>query len=190
MILGLTGSIGMGKSTTAQMFRDLGVPVWDADAVVYALYAVGGAATQAVGARFPGTLRDGAIDRAALRTAINKDPETSLDALNNIVHPLVAKDRADWMRGRANRLVVWDVPLLFEAGAAEACDRIAVVSVESDIQRARILERGTMTDAEIDTILARQMSDADKRARADYIIDTSTLETARAAVAAIVGELT
>lgn len=190
MILGLTGSMGMGKSTTAQMFRDLGVPVWDADAVVHDLYAPGGAAIDPVSARFPGVCKGDTIDRAALRAAINAEPETALDALNAIVHPLVAQNRTNWMVGRTDPLVVWDVPLLFEAGGAKACDKIAVVTVDALTQRARILERGTMSEAELDLILSRQMPDADKRARADYIIDTRTLESARAAVAAIVEELT
>lgn len=190
MILGLTGSIGMGKSTAAQMFRDLGVPVWDADAVVHSLYAAGGAAVGPVAARFPDVLRDKAIDRTALRAALRMEPKRGLDALDAIVHPLVSRNRAVWMDERTEPLVVWDVPLLFETGGAGNCDRIAVVSVDAETQRARILERNTMTEAEVDTILARQMPDADKRARADYIIDTSTIETARAAVAAIVEELT
>ena len=190
MILGLTGSIGMGKSTTAQMFRDLGVPVWDADAVVHALYAPGGAAVAPVAARFPEALQDDRIDRTALRRALRAEPETGLPALDAIVHPLVAQDRERWMAGRENELVVWDVPLLFEAGGAEACDRIAVVTTDAATQRTRILSRGTMTKAELDLILSRQMPDADKRARADYIIETSTLPAARRAVAAIVEELT
>ncbi|CTQ49173.1 dephospho-CoA kinase [Jannaschia donghaensis] len=190
MILGLTGSIGMGKSTTAQMFRDRGIAVWDADAVVHALYAPGGAAIAPVAARFPGVRKGDTIDRAALRAAINAQPDTALDDLNTIVHPLVAADRARWMRNRADTLVVWDVPLLFETGTADACDRIAVVTVDADTQRARILERGTMTPSEVDLILSRQMPDADKRARADYIIETTDMETARAAVDRIVEELT
>ncbi len=189
MILGLTGSIGMGKSTTAAMFRDLHVPVWDADAAVHALYGPGGAAVAPVAARFPGVLRAGAIDRAALRAAIAAEPRTALGALDAIVHPLVAADRAAWMEGRRAGLVVWDVPLLFEAGGADACDRIAVVSAPPDVQRARTLARGTMTPEDLDTILARQMPDADKRDRADYIIPTDDMETARAAVARIVEEL-
>ncbi|MCK0168440.1 dephospho-CoA kinase [Jannaschia sp. S6380] len=189
MILGLTGSIGMGKSTAAAMFRDLGVPVWDADAAVHALYGPGGAAVVPVVARFPGVGGAGGIDRAALRTALAAEPEAALDALDAIVHPLVAADRAVWMEGHGG-LVVWDVPLLFETGLDAECDRVAVVSVDAGTQRRRILDRGTMSGAELDLILSRQMPDADKRARADYVIPTTDMETARAAVARIVAELT
>ncbi|WP_179381394.1 dephospho-CoA kinase [Jannaschia marina] len=190
MILGLTGSMGMGKSTTAQMFRDLGVPVWDADATVHALYAEGGAAVEPVARRFPGTRTETGIDRSALRAALNAEPETGLDALNAIVHPLVAADRGAWTVKQGAGLVVWDVPLFFETGTDAACDRVAVVTVDAETQRARILARGTMSPAELDLILARQMPDADKRARADYIIETTDMDRARSRVAEIVEELT
>ena len=186
-ILGLTGGIGMGKSTTAAMFRDLGVPVWDADAVVHRLYARGGAAVAPLAAAFPASIREGAVDRAALRAVIAADPD-ALGRIEAIVHPLVAKDRAAFLTGRTG-LAVLDVPLLFETGLDVAVDRVAVVSVPEDLQRARVLGRGTMDAAQFEAIRAKQMSDADKRARADYIIDTSTMEGARAAVAAIVEEL-
>ena len=186
-ILGLTGGIGMGKSTTAAMFRDLGVPVWDADAVVHRLYARGGAAVAPLAAAFPASIREGAVDRAALRAVIAADPD-ALGRIEAIVHPLVAKDRAAFLTGRTG-LAVLDVPLLFETGLDAAVDRVAVVSVPEDLQRARVLGRGTMDAAQFEAIRAKQMSDADKRARADYIIDTSTMEGARAAVAAIVEEL-
>ena len=186
-ILGLTGGIGMGKSTTAAMFRDLGVPVWDADAVVHRLYARGGAAVAPLAAAFPASIREGAVDRAALRAVIAADPD-ALGRIEAIVHPLVAKDRAAFLTGRTG-LAVLDVPLLFETGLDAAVDRVAVVSVPEDVQRARVLGRGTMDAAQFEAIRAKQMSDADKRARADYIIDTSTMEGARAAVAAIVEEL-
>lgn len=189
MILGLTGSIGMGKSTTAAMFRDLGVPVWDADAAVHALYAPGGAAVEPVAARFPRARRDAGIDRGALRAALADGPPGAVDALNGIVHPLVAEDRARWMAGRGPGLVVWDVPLLFETGLAAECDRVAVVSVDAATQRTRLRARGGMSEAEIDLLLARQMPDADKRVRADYVIETTDMETARAAVARIAAEL-
>ncbi|WGH80289.1 dephospho-CoA kinase [Jannaschia ovalis] len=187
IVLGLTGSIGMGKSTTAQMFRDLGVPVWDADATVHRLYAPGGAAVGPMAEAFPAAIRDGAVDRAALRAIITRDPQ-ALRRIEAIVHPRVAADRAAFLETDAP-LVVLDIPLLFETGAEGQVDRIAVVSAPADLQRARVLERGTMSEAELDAILARQVPDADKRARADYIIPTTDLETARAAVAAIVGEL-
>lgn len=187
MILGLTGSIGMGKSTTAQMFRDLGVPVWDADAVVHRLYAPGGAAVAPMAAAFSEAVRDGAVDRAALRDLVARDP-AALAVVEGIVHPFVAADRAAFLQVSAP-LVVLDIPLLFETGADAQVDRIAVVSAPAPLQRARVLERGTMTEAQLDAILARQMPDADKRARADYIIDSTDMDTARAAVARIVEEL-
>lgn len=189
MILGLTGSIGMGKSTTAQMFADLGVPVWDADATVHALYAPGGAAVAPIAARFPAVRRNGAIDRTALRSALKSDPSQGLSDLNTIVHPLVAQSRADWLARQTKGLVVLDVPLLFETGGDRFCDKVAVVSTDAATQRARIFARGTMTEADLEMILSQQMPDADKRALADYIIPTDNIESARAAVAAIVEEL-
>ena len=188
MILGLTGSIGMGKSTTAQMFRDLGVPVWDADATVHRLYAKGGAAVEPIMALFPDALRDGAIDRTVLRAIIAADTG-ALTKIEAVVHPLVAQDRAEFLKTQAPLLVL-DIPLLFETGADATVDRIAVVTVPPEIQRARVLERGTMTASEFDAILARQVPDADKRARADYIIPTTDMQTARDAVTDIVAELT
>lgn len=186
--LGLTGSIGMGKTTTAAMFRDLGVPVWDADATVHRLYAPGGAAIGPMAEAFPQAIRSGAVDRDVLR-GIATDPK-ALRRIESIVHPLVAADRAAFLLAHPAPLVVLDIPLLFETGAEAEVDRVAVVTAPAEIQRARIRERGTMTEAQIDAILARQMPDADKRARADYIIETMTLPQARAAVARIVEDLT
>ena len=183
-VLGLTGSIGMGKSTTAAMFREAGVPVWDADAAVHRLYAPGGAAVAPVAALVPAALDPGGgIDRARLRAALVADPGL-LDRLNAIVHPLVARDRAAFLAAHPVPVVVLDVPLLFESGGAAACDGIAVVSAPPEVQRARVLARG-MTEAELDMILARQMPDARKRELADFVIDTRTLDGARAAVADI-----
>ena len=189
IVLGLTGSIGMGKTTTAAMFRDRGVPVWDADAVVHRLYAPGGPAPARLEAAFPGTVKDGAVDRDALRAVVAADP-SALDRINAIVHPLVAEDRAAFLAAADAPLVVLDVPLLFETGLDAAVDRVAVVSTDAATQRARVLARGTMTAADLDAILSRQMPDAEKRARADYIIDTSNLDVAQDAVSRIVEELT
>ena len=191
IVLGLTGSIGMGKTTTAAMFRDRGVPVWDADAAVHRLYAPDGPAPPLLEAALPGTTTpDGGVDRAALRARISCDPAL-LDNVNAIVHPLVAERRKAFLEAHADAaLVVLDVPLLFETGLQDACDRTAVVSADAATQRDRVLARGTMTPAGLDAILSRQMPDADKRARADYVIDTTTLGTARDAVDAIIGELT
>ncbi|MFB2595791.1 dephospho-CoA kinase [Paracoccus sp. p4-l81] len=188
--LGLTGSIGMGKSTTAAMFADAGVPVWDADAAVHRLYAPGGAAVAPLVAAFPGLGPD-AIDRDALRRLIDADP-TALTRIEAIVHPLVAADRADFI-ARATRdgadLVVLDIPLLFETGAQDQMDAVAVVSAPADIQRARVLARPGMTPARLDMILSRQMPDAEKRARATHIIDTLTLDATRAQVHTLIAQL-
>lgn len=187
--LGLTGSIGMGKSTTAQMFRDAGHPVWDADQAVHRLYAPGGAAVAPVAAAFPGALRDGRIDRDALKAAIAADP-AALDRLSSIVHPLVAADREDFMtRHVAAPVVVLDIPLLYENGSQTLMDGVAVVSTDPAIQRRRVLERPGMTPEMLALMLSRQMPDADKRARADWIIPTDTLESARRAVHGIVTEI-
>lgn len=189
IVLGLTGSIGMGKSTTAQMFRDLGVPVWDADAAVHDLYAVGGAAVAPMADAFPDAVTDGAVDRAALKTIIARNSD-ALKQIEGIVHPLVAANRAAFLAGATAPLVVLDIPLLFETGADAQMDKIAVVSCPADVQRDRVLARGSMTPAQFEMILAKQMPDAEKRARADYVIDTLTLDGAAAQVAAIVAELT
>lgn len=188
-LLGLTGSIGMGKSTTAAMFRELGHPVWDADEAVHRLYGVGGAAVAPVAAAFPAALQDGAIDRGALKEALAAEPE-ALARLEEIVHPLVAADRgafvADHLRAP---LIVLDIPLLFESRIRPRMDGIAVVSADAATQRARVLARPGMTPQMLEMILARQLPDAEKRARADWVIPTDTLEAARAAVAAIVKEI-
>ncbi len=180
-VLGLTGSIGMGKSTTAAMFRDEGVPVWDADAAVHRLYAPGGAAVPGVAALVPGAARDGAVDRGRLREALEADP--SLFArLEAVVHPLVAEDRARFLRGADADVVVLDVPLLFERGIEGECDGVAVVSASAETQMARVLARPGMDRAAAEMLLARQMPDGHKRARATWVIPTETLDGARAAV--------
>ena len=182
-VLGLTGSIGMGKSTTARMFADEGLPVWDADATVHRLYQPGQPAAQAVKTLFADAIDpDGSVNRAKLRALIQTDPG-ALDRLNAAVHPLVAADRARFLKdNEAAAIVLLDVPLLFEIGLDTACDAVAVVSAPPEDQRRRVLDRGGMTEAEFQTILARQLPDAEKRARADYIIPTTSLEAARQAV--------
>ncbi len=188
-LLGLTGGIGMGKSTTAQMFRDLGHPVWDADEAVHRLYAAGGAAVAPVAAVFPDALRDGAIDRTALKAALASDPH-ALARLERIVHPLVAADRMGFIdRHRDRDLVILDIPLLFEGGYQDQVDGVAVVSTDAETQRQRVLARPGMTEETFQMILARQMPDTEKRARADWIIPTDTLEAARAAVERICTEV-
>lgn len=181
-LLGLTGSIGMGKSTAAQMFRDLGHPVWDADAAVHELYAPGGGAVAPVAAAFPGTERDGGIDRAALRRALAADP-LGFQRLEGIVHPLVAADRAGFVARHADApIVVLDIPLMYETGADAAMDGVAVVSAPAGVQRARVMARAGMTEENFQMILSRQMPDAEKRRRADWIIPSDTMADARAAI--------
>ncbi len=189
-LLGLTGSIGMGKSTTAAMFRDAGCPVWDADQTVHDLYAPGGGAVAPVGRHFPTALRDGGIDRNALKLALAGNPD-AMDLLEAIVHPLVAASRRDFIAAHADSpLIVLDIPLLYEGGADAFLDGVAVVSTDPATQTARVMARPGMTADLLSMILARQMPDADKRARADWIIPTDTLDGARAAVMALVHTIT
>jgi dephospho-CoA kinase len=189
IILGLTGSIGMGKSTTAAMFREAGVPVYDADAAVHASYAPGGACVDAVGAAVPGVVRDGAVDREALRQAVLGRPE-EMKRLNSVVHPIIGSLRKSFFQdaeAAGADLVVLDVPLLFEGGGERRMDAVAVVTASSEVQRARVLLREGMTPERLEAILAHQMPDAEKRARADFVIDTSQgLDPVRAQVAEII----
>lgn len=188
-LLGLTGSIGMGKSTTAKMFAAEGVPVWDADATVHALYASGGAAVASIEAAFPGVVIDGAVDRARLRAALAGNKQ-ALSELESIVHPLTTTSRAAFIADHADAdLILLDIPLLYETGAQAACDAVLVVTAPPEVQRARVLERGTMTEAELEMILARQLPDAEKRARADHVIETLTLEQTRAAVRNLISKI-
>lgn len=189
-ILGLTGSIGMGKSTTAQMFADEGIPVWDADATVHRLYQPGQPAAVAIARLFPTAIgTDGQVNRATLRTLIQANP-TVLDRLNAAVHPLVAADRADFIKSQSTaEILLLDVPLLYETGLDKACDAVAVVSAPPEMQRDRVLARGQMTESELLTILARQLPDAEKRQRATYIIPTTSLEAARQAVKDVLSDI-
>ena len=188
-VLGLTGGIGMGKSTALAMFEGLGAATWDADEAVRRLYAPGGAGVEAIAAIRPGAVRDGAVDRTALKAWIAVDPG-ALPALDAAIHPLVAADRAAFVAGARAPLAVCDVPLLFETGGEAGMDAAATVSVPAEVQRSRVLARGTMDGAALDRILARQMTDAERRARADYVIETADMDAARAAVERIFGEMT
>jgi dephospho-CoA kinase len=188
ILVGLTGSIGMGKSTTAQMFRDAGCAVWDADAAVHRLYAAGGGAVAPIAAIWPEAVTEGAVDRGRLKTIIATDPAT-LHQIEAIVHPLVGQDRTAFIGAQDADIVVLDVPLLFETGGDYRVDHTVVASADAATQRARVLARGTMTAEQFDTILAKQMPDADKRARADFLVVTDTLDHARAQVQAIVATL-
>ncbi len=189
-VLGLTGSIGMGKSTTAGFFREEGIPVWDADEAVHRLYGKGGEAAPKIAAVWPKAVHDGQVDRAELKRWIAEEPD-ALKILEEIVHPLVAKDRAAFLESHKSAgLVVLDIPLLFETGGDARMDGVLVVSVHADIQRKRVLERDTMTPEMFESILSRQMPDAEKRKRADFIIETRELEQTRADVKTLIAKLT
>lgn len=187
-LLGLTGSIGMGKSTTAQMFADQGCAVWDADAAVHRLYAKGGAAVPAFEAAFPRAVIDGEISRAALKDIIGQDP-TALKKIEAIVHPLVGEDRREFLQNAASEIVVLDIPLIFETGGKKRMDAVACVTVSAEIQQERVLARGTMTLEQFENIRAKQMPNDEKCALSDYVIETDTLDHARAQVQAIIVDI-
>ena len=191
-VLGLTGSIGMGKSATAGLFRQAGIPVHDSDAAVHRLYEADGAAARAIGAAFPGTLApDGAVDRRRLGARVLDDAE-AMRRLEGLVHPLVAAESRAFLAAHEDApLVVLDIPLLFETGGEARCDAVLVVSAPEAVQRARVLARPGMSESAFQAILARQMPDGEKRARADFTIDTGLgFAHAKAEVARIVAELT
>lgn len=185
--VGLTGSIGMGKSTVAAMFRDEGVPVFDADAEVHRLQRAGTPVTAAIEARFPGTTGPDGVDRATLGAAVLGN-DGAMAALEAIVHPAAGAARAAFLADHADApIVVFDIPLLFETGGENGVDSVVVVSAAPDVQRARTLERPGMTAAKFDAILARQTPDAEKRARADFVIATDTsIDLTRAAVRRVI----
>lgn len=190
IVLGLTGSIGMGKSTTAQMFVDLGIPVNDADAVVHDLYQ--GEAVAPMEKAFPGVVTDGRVDRAKLSAVLAAEP-SRFKELEAIIHPLVRQREQEFLqrhRTLETPIVVLDIPLLYETGGEGRVDAVVVVSADAAIQRERVLKRPGMTPEKFDLILSRQMPDAQKRAKADYIIDTGEgLDSARTQVAALVDRL-
>ncbi|MDE4175715.1 dephospho-CoA kinase [Phaeobacter sp. PT47_59] len=186
--LGLTGSIGMGKSTTAKIFAELGCAVWDADAAVHRLYGLGGAAVAPMAEAFPEAIKDGVVDRGALKEIISRDP-SALSTIEKIVHPLVAEDRAEFRRNADSDILVFDIPLLFETGGEAAMDAVACVWVDAETQKQRVLDRGTMTVEQFTQILQKQMPIEDKRARADYVIETDTMEHARAQVEEILKDI-
>ncbi len=190
-VLGLTGSIGMGKSTVARMFREEAVPVWDADGAVHRLYAPGGAGVAQIAELRPEAVRDGQVSRPALRAWIAEDP-SALERIEKAIHPLVADDRADFLAGADaadEPLVVLDIPLLFETGGERFVDAVLVVTAPPELQRERVLARPGMTEADLGRMLAKQMSDAEKRARADFIIQSVELESTRHSVQALIGHL-
>lgn len=189
-ILGLTGSIGMGKSTTAKLFMEAGVPVYDADAAVHKIYE--GEAAPAVEAAFPGTTVDGKVDRAKLSARVVKDP-AAIKQLEQIVHPMLGASRQKFLAAAEQSgapVVVMDIPLLYETGGEKRVDAVVVVSTSPEAQRERIMARGTMTSEALDAILARQLPDAEKRKRADFVVDTSHgLDPVRTAIRDILAEV-
>jgi dephospho-CoA kinase len=190
IVLGLTGSVGMGKSTTAQMFADEGVPMFDADAAVHELYA--GAAAPLIEREFPGTAAGGKVDREKLSAQVVGKPE-ALSKLEKLVHPLVGKLRAEFIENAERsgaRAVLLDIPLLFETGDPSKFHAVIVVSAPAEAQRARVLARPEMTPEKFEAILKRQMPDSEKRARADFVIDTGEgLESARKQVKEVLAEV-
>lgn len=173
IVLGLTGSIGMGKSTTAKLFAEVGVPIYDADAIVHSLYE--GGAMQPIEAAFPGILVDGKVDRARLSARVVHDP-AAMKRLESIVHPMLGASRQEFLYNAERSgapVVVIDVPLLFETGGEKHVDAVVVVTTTPEIQRQRVLARDNMNSESFDAILARQLPDAEKRKRADFVVDTS-----------------
>jgi dephospho-CoA kinase len=191
MIVGLTGSIGMGKSTVATMFRDAGVPVFDADATVHELQGPAGRLIPAIEAAFPGTTGPSGVDRTKLGGLVFGDDD-ALGRLERIVHPAVAEERTAFLVANAGApIIVFDIPLLFEKGGNSQVDAVVVVSASADIQRARVLARPGMTPEKFEQIVARQTPDAEKRARADFVIDTGTsFAVTRARVGEVIACLT
>lgn len=192
IVLGLTGSIGMGKSTTAQMFREAGVPVWDADAAVHQLYGAGGAAVGPIGQAFPGAVRHGVVDRAALSDLLKADA-AAWKRLEAIVHPLTRASQQGFLRKHLEagaRVVLLDIPLLMETGQDKFMDAVVVVSAPAIVQRERVMARLGMTADRFDAILAKQTPDAEKRRRADFVINTALgLDEARRQVRAILAAI-
>ncbi len=183
--LGLTGSIGMGKSTTSSFFAAEGVPVWDADAAVHRLYAPGGAAVLSIAALLPEAVRNGSVSREIMRELVAKDP-AKLDQIESVVHPLIAADRNEFIATQTGDLIVLDIPLLFEKGLETEVDATLLATAPPALQRARVLARPGMTDAYFATILARQMPDAEKRRRANHIVETLDLASTQAYVRALI----
>ena len=191
IILGLTGSIGMGKTTTAKMFAKYGIPVWEADTSVHKLYSKEGEAVELFKEKFPSSIVKNEVNRAELKKLINDD-ERNLKTIETLIHPLVSNDRKRFVKAAEKKnipLIVLDIPLLFEKGHEKSVDYIVVVSVKKETQRKRVLKRNTMTPEMVEKILKIQMSDAEKRQKADFVIITDTLEQAEIKVLEIITKL-
>lgn len=187
-LLGLTGSIGMGKSTTARMFADEGCAIWDADAAVHRLYDVGGAAVEPFREAFPESVQNDAVSRDILKRIISQTPD-ALKKIEKIVHPLVAQDRAKFLAQTPADIAVLDIPLLFETNGQKRVDATVCVYVDDETQKKRVLDRGTMNLAQFEAIKAKQMPAKEKRALADYVIETDTIEHARTQVQDVVSQI-
>jgi dephospho-CoA kinase len=183
--LGLTGSIGMGKSTTAQMFAELGIPVWDADAAVHKLYSTGGAAVSAIQEMYPEAVENGEVSRPALKSLILSNANV-LGELESIVHPLVATDRQNFIETSDSDIVLLDIPLLFETNGDKHLDAIACVNIDAETQRERVLQRGTMTEEQFEQILNKQLPNDVKCSQSDFVIQTDNLDHAKEQVAHII----
>ena len=191
IILGLTGSIGMGKTTTAKMFAKYGIPVWEADTSVHKLYSKEGEAVELFKEKFPSSIVNNEVNRAELKKLINDD-ERNLKTIETLIHPLVSNDRKRFVKAAEKKnipLIVLDIPLLFEKGHEKSVDYIVVVSVTKETQRKRVLKRNAMTPEMVEKILKIQMSDAEKRQKADFVIITDTLEQAEIKVLEIITKL-
>ena len=186
--LGLTGSIGMGKTTTASIFSALGCDVWDADAAVHRLYAKGGAAVGPMSGAFSQVIEEGAVSRAQLRSLISADP-LALKSIEKIVHPLLVQDRADFVAGSQSDILVFDIPLLFETGGDANMDGVACVWTTAEVQQERVMQRGTMSMEQFEVIRAKQLPTHEKRDRSDFVIITDTIEHARVQVQNVLTEI-
>ena len=186
--LGLTGSIGMGKSTTARFFADEGIPVWDADSTVHRLYAAGGAGVAALAADFPEAIVDGAVSRPALSKLVGLNPQR-MKRLEALIHPLVTADRAAFLAATAADIVLLDIPLLYETRAEGTCDAVLLVTAPPALQRARVLARPGMTEAQFTYLHSLQIADREKRKLADHIVETLSLDSTRAYVRALIDHI-
>ena len=186
--LGLTGSIGMGKTTTASIFSALGCDVWDADAAVHRLYAKGGAAVAPMSGAFSQVIEEGAVSRAQLRSLIFADP-LALKSIEKIVHPLLVQDRADFVAGSQSDILVFDIPLLFETGGDANMDGVACVWTTAEVQQERVMQRGTMSMEQFEVVRAKQLPTHEKRDRSDFVIITDTIEHARVQVQNVLTEI-